>query len=110
MEKVVAQSVNIGSYTVEGPAGFAFADAKIGQIVQAAIPYIFAFAGFGLLLMIVSSGFTMLTSAGNPKQLEAGKGRLMNALIGFFLIFAAYWMVQLLGIIFGWNSIEQSFL
>lgn len=104
MEKVAAQSLNIGSYTVEGPAGFAFAGGKVGDIVQAALPYVFAFAGFGVLLMIVAAGFTMLTSAGDAKKLEAGKGRLTNALIGFFLIFASYWIVELLQLIFGWKT------
>lgn len=106
MEKIIAQSLQIGtSYAIEGPSNFLFADKKIGFIVQKAIPYVFAFAGLGLLLMIVFAGFSMLTSAGDAKKLEAGKGRLLNALIGFFLIFASFWIVQLLGIIFGWQSI-----
>lgn len=106
MEKIFAQSLQIGtSYTVEGPAGFAFGDAKIGDIVQAALPYVFAFAGLGVLLMIVAAGFTMLTSAGDAKKLEGGKGRLTNALIGFLLIFAAYWVVELLQKIFGWTNL-----
>jgi len=103
--KQLAQSLQIGSYTLEGPSGFAFAsaDAKIGLIVEKALPYVFAFAGLGLLLMIVFAGFTMLTSAGDTKKLEAGKGRLTNGLIGFFIIFAAYWLVELLQFIFGWK-------
>ncbi|MEK7577538.1 MAG: hypothetical protein AAB492_02880 [Patescibacteria group bacterium] len=108
MEKIFAQSLSIGSYTIEGPADFAFGDAKIGTIVQAALPYVFAFAGLGVLLMVVAAGFTMLTSAGDAKKLESGKGRLTNAIIGFFLIFAAYWIVQLAGYIFGWSSIGGS--
>ena len=83
--KQLAQSLQIGSYSVEGPSGFTFADAKIGFIVEKALPYVFAFAGLGLLLMIVFAGFTMLTSAGDTKKLEAGKGRLTNGLIGFLL-------------------------
>ena len=42
------------------------------------------------------------------QKLESGKGRLTNAIIGFFLIFAAYWIVQLAGYIFGWSSIGGS--
>lgn len=105
--KQLAQSLSVGSYTVEGPSGFAFSDAKIGDIVQKALPYVFAFAGLGLLLMIVFAGFTMLTSAGDTKKLEAGKGRLTNGLVGFFIIFAAYWLVELLQFIFGWTPIGQ---
>ena len=108
MEKILAQELHVGtSFIIKGPQEFSpdfkYIDAKIGTIVQDALPYVFAFAGFGVLLMIVAAGFIMLTSAGDAKKLEAGKGRLTNALIGFFIIFAAYWLVELLQFIFGWK-------
>lgn len=91
--------------------GFAFQGSKgtIGSMVGAAIPFIFAFAGLGLLLMILSSGFTFLTSAGDAKKLEQGKKQLTNAILGFIIIFAAYWVVQIFGIIFGLDVFGQIF-
>ena len=115
MEKIFAQSLNIGDpadgaqYTFNGPDNFAFGTGNIGGIVGAAVPYVFAFAGIGLLLMIISSGFTMMLSAGDAKKLEAGKGRLTQSVVGFLIIFAAYWIVQIVGTIFGWESIGTSF-
>lgn len=115
MEKIFAQSLNIGDqssgsqYTFTGPDGFAFGDGSIGAIVSQAVPYVFAFAGIGLLLMIISSGFTMMLSAGDAKKLEAGRGRLTQSVVGFLIIFAAYWIVQITGTIFGWESIGGSF-
>jgi len=93
------------------PAGynFAFQGSKIGDILSKAIPLVLAFAGLGLLLMLISAGYTFLTSAGDAKKMEQGKQQLTNAVVGFFIVFAAYWIVQLTGTIFGLQSITNVF-
>lgn len=93
------------------PAGynFAFQGGKIGDILSTAIPLILAFAGLGLLIMLISAGYTLLTSAGDAKNMEKGKQQLTFALVGFFIVFAAYWVVQLTGTIFGLQSITDIF-
>lgn len=101
--KVLAQSLRIGEYSVDNPVAFS----NIGGIISEALKYIFAFAGVGLLLMIISSGFSMMMSAGDAKKLEAGKARLTNAIIGFLIIFASFWIVQLAGRILGWDSLNN---
>ena len=81
--------------------GFKFADKKIGDIISALLPYIFVLAGLVLLLMLIFGGFQLMTSAGDPKGMEAGKNRVMYAIIGFLIIFASFWLVQILQVIFG---------
>lgn len=84
--------------TITGPVtGFT----NIGSIITKAIPYLFFFAGVTLLLMLVFGGFSLLTSGGDPKSLDSGKKRITNAIIGFIIIFVAYWLVQLVARIFG---------
>lgn len=107
MIKIFAQSLSIDGIPepIQGPAKFA----NIGAILDAMMPLIFGFAGFGLLLMIISAGFTLLTSAGDAKKLESGKQRLTYAIVGFLVIFVAYWVVQLVGKIFGVAEIQSVF-
>jgi hypothetical protein len=50
--------------------------------------------------MIVSGGFTMLSSPTNPQAQESGKQRITYAVVGFIILFAAYWIMQILKIIF----------
>lgn len=82
---------------------------SIGGIVSAAIPFVFAFAGIGLLLMLIFGGFALLTSAGDAKKLEQGKQQITYAILGFVVIFLAYWIVQLAGKIFGIEEIKNIF-
>ena len=106
MQQVFAQPLKIDGFEpIKGPVAFT----NIGSILDAMTPLIFGFAGFGLLLMIISAGFTLLTSAGDAKQLESGKQRLTYAIVGFLVIFVAYWVVQLAGKIFGVAEIQSVF-
>ena len=91
--------------------GFVFQGKQgtIGNIVSSAIPLVLAFAGLALLLMLISAGYTFLTSAGDAKKMEQGQQRLTLAITGFLLVFAAYWIVQLAGTIFGLQSITSIF-
>ncbi|MBI3956058.1 hypothetical protein HY339_02285 [Candidatus Gottesmanbacteria bacterium] len=108
MVKIFAQSLSIDDIpgSIEGPVKFS----KIGDIFNTTtMGIVFGFAGLGLLLMIVSAGFTLLTSAGDAKKLESGKQRLTYAIVGFLVIFVAYWGVQLAGKIFGVAEIQSVF-
>lgn len=110
MNKLLAQftignGVNNGpTYTVNGPTGFTYNGAGISQIISDLLTYVFAFAGVALLLMIISSGFALILSAGDPKKLAKGRASLTNAILGFIIIFAAFWIVQIVGVIFGWET------
>lgn len=107
MNQVFAQTLNIDNqYSITGTVG---KFTNIGSILNEAVPFIFAFAGIGLLLMLLAAGFNFLTSAGDPKKLETGKQRLTNALVGFLVIFVAYWAVQMAGVIFGIKEIQDTF-
>lgn len=111
--KLLAQNLTLpgvkdgSDYVLKSPTGFAFGN--LGEVVTKASTYIFAFAGLGLLLMLVMAGFTFLTSAGDAKKLESAKGQLTNAIIGFLLIFTAFWIVQIAGKILGFETIMSSF-
>lgn len=61
--------------------------------------YVFAISGLILLFMIVASGYTLLTSAGNPDAIGKAKSRLTAAVTGFLIVFAAFWIYQLVGLL-----------
>lgn len=72
-----------------------------GIISKALSSFIFPIAGIILFVVLLLGGFQMLTGATNSKSLEEGKQRITSAIIGFIILFAAYWIAQLLELIFG---------
>ena len=77
------------------------ADLTLGTIVSSLLPYLFVIAGLILLLYLIWGGFSLMTSAGDPKKVESAKGKVTNAVIGFIIIFVSYWLVQILQVVFG---------
>jgi len=80
---------------------FKFADKTLGDIISAFLPYIFTLAGIILFALLIMGGFELLTSGGNPEKAKKAQGRITSALIGFLIIFLAYWITQILEVIFG---------
>lgn len=88
-------------------SGGPFADIKaasLGLIVSELLKYLFPVAGLLLFAYLVMGGFSYLTSGGDPKAMEQAKGKVTNAIVGFVIIFVAYWLVQILEFMFGLKS------
>lgn len=71
---------------------------SLGSIISSLLPYIFTAAGLVLLIMLVLGGFTLLSGASSKESQEKGKKQITTALLGFFVIFLAYWIAQILQI------------
>ena len=82
---------------------------NLGQIVDKIVPFVFGAAGLFLLFYLITGGFGIMTSKGDPKALEAARQKITTALIGFIIIFVSYWIVQLFGAILGVQQIEKAF-
>jgi hypothetical protein len=78
----------------------------IGGIISAFLPYLLTIAGLILFGMLVMGGFTMLAGAADKEAQEKGKKMVTSSLTGFFIIFAAYWIAQILQVIFKINILS----
>jgi hypothetical protein len=74
---------------------FKLAGKTPADVVNEILPYVFVIAGLILLAMLVGGGFTIFVSAGNPEKIKQGTGMITSALIGFLIMFAAYWILEL---------------
>jgi hypothetical protein len=90
-----AKETGIKRVFLPGPAN------QIGEIISLVLPYVFIIAGLLLLFFLITGGFQLMFSANNEKGIEAAKGKVTNALLGFLLLFVSYWIVQILEIILG---------
>ena len=78
---------------------------NLSSLLNNAIPIILPIAGLILLAYLIWGGFEFLTSLGDPKKAASAKNKITYAIIGFFVIFAAYWIVQLIAFIFKLDTI-----
>ncbi len=92
-----------------GSTLFSVSNTKIGNIITAVIPWIFTISGMLLLIYLIFGGIQLMLSRGDPKNAQAAKAHVTNALIGFIIIFVAYWVVQLVGVIFNLRGINSFF-
>ena len=84
-------------------------DLKLGDIVSGLLPYLFAGAGLLLLLYLIYGGLSLMLSRGDPKAVQSAKDKITGALVGFIIVFAAYWIVQIVGTILGIDVIRRTF-
>lgn len=78
---------------------------EVGPLISRFINIAFIAAGIILLFFFILGGISLISGAGsdNPEQLAKGKQTVISALIGFVVVFAAYWIVQLIQVITGVN-------
>lgn len=72
-----------------------------GKIISRVLLYLYPLAGLALFAMLVWGGLDILRNAHNSNGLKAGRERITTALIGFFLLFGTFWIVQIVSWIFG---------
>jgi len=80
----------------------------VGFYTNAIITGAISVAGIILLFVLISGGIGMISGAGknDPKAVETGKKAATSALIGFVVVFMAYWIVKLIESITGLSLIS----
>jgi len=75
----------------------------VGTLTSIIISNVLIIAGIVVLFFFIAGGIGMISGAGkdNPEKAEKSKKTITSAVIGFVVIFAAYWIVQIIGKITG---------
>ncbi|PIZ48041.1 hypothetical protein COY29_04340 [Candidatus Woesebacteria bacterium CG_4_10_14_0_2_um_filter_39_14] len=81
----------------------------IGKIISDILPYVFWVTGILLLVYLLLGGLQLMFAAGDPKKVQGAWGKITNAVIGFVIIFVAYWVTQLIGKVFNIEIINSIF-
>ena len=81
----------------------------LGSLISTILKIAFPAAGIILLLLLLAGGFSLMTSSGDPKKMQAAKGQITSAVIGFVIVFASYWITQIAGLILGLDDFKSIF-
>jgi hypothetical protein len=68
-------------------------------LINLIVRNLFVLAGIMLFFFLILAGYKFLT--GGKKGVDEAKTIATNAILGFILMFSAYWIVQLINILFG---------
>jgi succinate dehydrogenase/fumarate reductase cytochrome b subunit len=79
----------------------------IAKIVTLFLNIVFVLSGLILLFFFIMGGIGMISSAGanDPQKSEQAKKTITSAIIGFVIVFTSYWIVKLIGQLFGITNI-----
>lgn len=83
----------------------------LGHLISAILPNVYILAGIILFILLLFGGFGIIMGAGggNPEQANKGKQAVTAALLGFGLIFASYWIIQIIQRLTGISILNPSF-
>lgn len=76
----------IGDVSLENPLG----TTNISEILGSIVKKLLTILGSISLLVLVAGGFLWLTSAGNAEKVKLGTNTMLYAIIGLFIIFSSY--------------------
>jgi Na+/melibiose symporter-like transporter len=93
----VADAQLVNSFVNNCPAdtGVRCSEGSIAAIFRLIINWALAIAFIAAVIMLIWGGFRYITSAGNDEQAKAGRGTIVNALIGIVIIVLSYIIVQI---------------
>lgn len=89
--------------------GSKFSGSPITFLINTLMPYLLTAAGIVLFLYLIFGGYTLMFSGGNPQKTEEGKNIITNALFGMVIIFASFWIVQIVAKVLGLETILSVF-
>lgn len=96
-------AVDIGQEFKFGTGGIESVFPTLGKLVSVLLPNIYVLAGLLLFGLLIFGGFAIIMGAGeeNPERAKKGKQAITAALIGFLIIFASWWIIQMAEVLTG---------
>lgn len=81
----------------------------LGGIVSVILRNVYILAGILLFFLLLFGGLGVIMGAGqgDPKKTGQGQQAVTSALIGFLVIFASYWIIQIIQTVTGLNILGR---
>lgn len=76
-------------------------DITTGFIVSRVLLFAIISAGLVFFVKLIFSGYTYLTSLGEPAKIQAATKELTNAAIGLIVVISTFFIAQILQVVFG---------
>lgn len=102
--------VNIGDYFRIGGESISHVYPTFGDFFSTILFNLYTFAGVILLGLLIFGGFNFIIGAGKQEsgQMEKAKKAITAALAGFAIIFASYFIIQLIETVTGAKILDTN--
>ncbi|OIO13066.1 hypothetical protein COV53_04615 [Candidatus Gottesmanbacteria bacterium CG11_big_fil_rev_8_21_14_0_20_37_11] len=74
---------------------------NIGSLISSTIGLVLIIAGLAAFAFLIWGGIAWITSGGDKSQVEAAQKRIQAAIVGLFIVFAAWALMLLIQGFFG---------
>ena len=89
--------------TIEIPTPPNLQITSLGTLLSGAIGFILVIAALAAFIFLIWGGIQWITSGGDKSAVEAARSRILAAIIGLFVVFAAWALMNVLGGFFGFE-------
>lgn len=72
-----------------------------GDLINNILPNIYVAGGLIIFFMVTAGGFTIISNAKDSHKIEEGTKTITSAIIGLVVLFASYWIIQIIQVITG---------
>jgi hypothetical protein len=95
------KSLNLADCLILKPGGKTVAETydQPSDLINIIVPNVFVLAGIFLFLMTIFAGFKFAMQGSKGK--DDAKGIIQTVIVGFLVMFAAYWIVQIIELLTG---------
>ncbi|MFZ2199752.1 MAG: hypothetical protein WAV40_03110 [Microgenomates group bacterium] len=80
----------------------------VGDLINNVLPNVYTAAGLIIFFMIIFGGFTIISHAGDSSKIQEGTKTITSAIIGLLVLFASYWIIQIIQVITGVQILNSS--
>ncbi|MEI8067986.1 MAG: hypothetical protein WCG91_03525 [Candidatus Shapirobacteria bacterium] len=96
-------AINIGSLSLGNSRTVEQTFPDAGSLISIIVKNSITLIGIILIFLLIFGGVTFIINAGtgDSKKIEQGKSIITNALIGFAVVFCAYFIIQIIQVITG---------
>lgn len=99
----------VGQITISVPKPANLPISDVGLLLSGAIGFILVIAALAAFIFLIWGGIQWITSGGDKSAVEAARSRILAAIIGLFVVFAAWALMNLLGQFFGFSLTKLIF-
>lgn len=77
----------------------------VGSLINNILPNVYIAGGVVIFFMIIIGGFTIIANAGDSHKIQE---TITSAIIGFAVLFASYWIIQIIQVVTGVPILNSS--